>query len=74
MVLCMIFAIVFAIPTFATSLAGLSAITIGSDDDAASHTCSFNHITVVCVAMDVITRRPFLCALPSLALRLAGGY
>ncbi len=56
MVLWMMFAIVFAVPTFATSLAGLPAITIiGSDDDAASHTCSFNHITVVGVAMDVIT-------------------
>ena len=49
------FAIVLAIPTFATSLAGLPATTIGSDDDAARHTCSFNHITVVGVAMDIIT-------------------
>ena len=37
------------------SLAGLPATTIGSDDDTANHTCSFNHITAVGVAMDVIT-------------------
>lgn len=37
------------------SFAGLPVTTIGSDDDAASHTCSFDHITTVGVAMDVIT-------------------